>query len=83
MVRVAPSRRAQAVPADASQPPRTLLRRVEEFPVSKVTERNDTMNFQAKTTHRTPSSLSHAFSTPVVRELPSLPSAALGSAQTW
>jgi hypothetical protein len=41
------------------------------------------MTFQAKTTHRTPSPLSHAFSTPVVRELPSLPSAALGSAQTW
>jgi len=41
------------------------------------------MNFQAKTTHRTPSSLSHAFSTRVVRELPSLPSAALGSAQPW
>jgi hypothetical protein len=41
------------------------------------------MTFQATTTHRTPSSLSHAFSTPVVRELPSLPSAALGSAQTW
>ena len=41
------------------------------------------MNFQAKTTHRTPSSLSHALSTRVVRELPSLPSAALGSAQTW
>jgi hypothetical protein len=29
------------------------------------------MTFQAKTTHRTPSSLSHAFSTRVVRELPS------------
>jgi hypothetical protein len=41
------------------------------------------MTFQANTTHRTPSSLPHAFSTPVVRELPSLPSAALGSAQTW
>jgi hypothetical protein len=41
------------------------------------------MNFQAKNTHRTPSSLSHAFSTPVVRDLPSLPSAALSSAQAW
>jgi hypothetical protein len=51
--------------------------------MSKVTERNDTMSFQAKTTHLTPSSLAHAFSTPVVRELPSFPSAALGSAQTW
>ena len=51
--------------------------------MSKVIERNDTMNFQAKLTHRTPSSLSHAFTTPVVRELPSLPSPALGSAQVW
>jgi hypothetical protein len=83
MVRVAPSRRAQAAPADASQPPQMRPRRVGEFVVSKVTQRNDTMNFQAKTTHRTPSSVSHAFSTPVVRELPSLPSAALGSAQPW
>jgi hypothetical protein len=41
------------------------------------------MTFQAKTTQRTPSSLSHAFSTPVVRELPSLASPALSSAQTW
>ncbi len=83
MVRVAPSRRAQAARADASQPPRPRGRRVREFAVSTVTERNDTMSFQAKTTHRTPSSLSHAFSTPVVRELPSLPSAALASAQSW
>ena len=83
MVRVAASRRAQAAPADASQHPQMRHRRLAEFPLSKVTARNDTMNFQAKTTHRTPSSLSHAFSTPVVRELPSLPSAALGSAQTW
>jgi hypothetical protein len=37
------------------------------------------MSFQAKTTHRTPSSLSHAFSTAVVRELPSLPS----SRRSW
>jgi hypothetical protein len=37
------------------------------------------MSFQAKPTTRTPSSLSHAFSTPVVRELPSLASAA----QAW
>jgi hypothetical protein len=83
MVRVASSRRAEAAPTDASQPPQMRARRVREFPVSQVTERNDTMNFQAKTTHRTPSSLSHAFSTPVVRELPSFPSAALGSAQPW
>jgi hypothetical protein len=83
MVRVAPSRLALAAPADASQPPRMRPRRLGEFRVSKVTERNDTMNFQAKLTHRTPSSLSHAFTTPVVRELPSLPSPALGSAQVW
>jgi hypothetical protein len=50
-----------------------------QFPLSKVTELNDTMNSQAKPTHRTPSSLSHAFSTRVVRELPSLASVA----QTW
>jgi hypothetical protein len=54
-----------------------------EFPLSKVTERNDTMNSQAKLTPRNPSSLSHAFSTPVVRELPSLAGVARGSAQTW
>ena len=83
MVRVAASGWTQAAPADASQPPWMRPRRVRESRASKVTERNDTMSFQAKTTHRTPSSLSHAFSTPVVRELPSLPSAALGSAQTW
>jgi hypothetical protein len=40
------------------------------------------MTSQAQTTHRTPSLL-HAYLLPVVRELPSLPSAALGSAQTW
>lgn len=40
------------------------------------------MTSQAMTPHRT-SPLPHAFSIPVVRELPSLPSAALGSAQTW
>ena len=40
------------------------------------------MTSQAKTTHRTPS-LSHAYIVPVVRELPSLPSSALGFAQTW
>jgi hypothetical protein len=34
------------------------------------------------TTHRTPS-LPHAYILPVVRELPSLPGPALGSAQTW
>src|SRR3954447_16368715 len=45
-------------------------------------EGNDTMTSQAMTPHRT-SPLSHAYSFPVVRELPSLPSAALGSAQTW
>jgi hypothetical protein len=83
MVRVAPTHRAQAAPADARQPPRLHRFRMEESRVSKVTERNDTITLQAKITHRTPSSLSHAFSTPVVRELPSLPSAALGSAQTW
>jgi hypothetical protein len=44
---------------------------------------NDTMNSQAKLTHRTPSSLSHAFTTPVVRELPSLASVLRGPAQTW
>ena len=41
------------------------------------------MNFQAKHTHRTPSSLSHAFSTPVVRGLPSLPNSATSTAQSW
>jgi hypothetical protein len=42
------------------------------------------MNSQAKLTPRTPSSLSHAFSTRVVRELPSsLAGVARGSAQTW
>jgi hypothetical protein len=75
MVRVAAGRRTQAAPADASQPPQMRPRRVAEFWVS--------MTFQAKPTHRTPSSVSDAFSTLVVRELPSLPSAALGSAQTW
>jgi hypothetical protein len=40
------------------------------------------MTSQAQTTHRTPSLL-HAYLLPVVRELPSLPNAALGSAQTW
>jgi hypothetical protein len=83
MVRVAPSGRSLPVPADASQPPRTRPRRMGEFPLSKVTERNDTMNSQAKLTPRNPSSLSHAFSTPVVRELPSLAGVARGSAQTW
>jgi hypothetical protein len=34
------------------------------------------------TTHRI-SSLPHAYILPVVRELPSLPSPTLGSAQTW
>jgi hypothetical protein len=34
------------------------------------------------TTHRT-ISLLHAYVLPVDRELPSLPSSALGSAQTW
>jgi hypothetical protein len=32
---------------------------------------------------RTPSSPSHAFGPAVVRELPSLPRPALGSAQAW
>ena len=41
------------------------------------------MNFHAKTTHRNPSSISHAFGTPVVRDLPSFPKPALGSAQAW
>ena len=40
------------------------------------------MTFQAANTHRTPSSLSHAFTLPVVRELPSLPASAL-TTQTW
>jgi hypothetical protein len=79
MVRVAAYLRAQAAPTDASQPPRARTCRMGEFPLSEVTERNDTMSFQAKTTHRTPSSLSHAFSTPVVRELPSLAS----SVRSW
>jgi hypothetical protein len=78
-VRLAPSGRTQAVLADTGQPPRMRAGRVGEFPLSKVTELNDTMNSQAKLTHRTPSSLSHPFSTPVVRELPSITSVA----QTW
>ena len=41
------------------------------------------MNAQAMTTRRTSSLLPHAYILPVVRELPSLPSPALGSAQTW
>jgi len=52
---------------------------VEECPLSKDTERNTEMSFQAKITRRTPSLLSHAFNTPVVRELPSLSSAS----QAW
>ena len=40
------------------------------------------MTFQAATTHRNPSSPSHAYILPVVRELPSLPNAAL-TTQTW
>jgi hypothetical protein len=79
MVRVAPFGRAQAVLADAGQPPRMRRRRLAQSRVSRVTELNDTMNPQAKLTPRTPSSLSHAFNTPVVRELPSL----AGVAQTW
>jgi hypothetical protein len=47
-----------------------------EFPLSKVTEPNDTMNSQAKLTHRTPSSSPRI---PVVRELPTI----AGVAQTW
>lgn len=82
-VRVAPCGRTQAALADASQPPRMLPLRVGEFRLSKVTELDDTMNSQAKLMNRTPSSLSHAFSTRVVRELPSLASVAHGSAQTW
>jgi hypothetical protein len=83
MVGVAPPRRAQPAPSDAGQPPRARPGRVGEFQLSPTTQRNDTMTSQAKITHRTPSSLSHAFSTPVVRELPSLTGSALSSAQTW
>jgi hypothetical protein len=71
MVWLAPQARAETVPADASQPPQMRLLRVAESPLSKSPQHNDTMSFQAKTTHRTPSSLSHAFSTAVVRDLPS------------
>jgi hypothetical protein len=83
MVRLAAPGRRYAAPADAGQPPWMRPRRVEEFRASKVTERNDTMSFQAKITHRILPSVSHAFSTAVVRELPSLPKVALGSEQTW
>ena len=83
MVRGAASGWAQAAPADACQPPHVRPGRMEEFRTSKVPNGTTAMSFQAKTTPRTPSSPPHAFSTPVVRELPSLPSAALGSAQTW
>jgi hypothetical protein len=41
------------------------------------------MTIQAMKTHRTSSSLRHAYILPVVRELPSLPGSALGSALTW
>jgi hypothetical protein len=40
------------------------------------------MNDQATNSHRT-SLPSHVYILPVVRELPSLPSAAVGSAGTW
>ena len=40
------------------------------------------MTVQATPTHRTSSSLSHAYLLPVVRELPSLSSTAL-TTQTW
>ena len=40
------------------------------------------MTVQATPTHRTPSSLSHAYLLPVVRELPTLPSTAL-TTRTW
>ena len=54
-----------------------------KFPLSpEPPEGDDTMTVQATTTHRTPSSLPHAYLLPVVRELPSLPSAAL-TTQTW
>ena len=43
---------------------------------------DDKMTVQAANTHRTSSSLPHAYLLPVVRELPSLPSAAL-TTQTW
>ena len=43
---------------------------------------DDKMTVQAATTHRTSSSLPHAYLLPVVRELPSLPSTAL-TTQTW
>jgi hypothetical protein len=51
---------------------------VEEFPLSQgPTRDHDTdMTVQA-TTHRTSSSSPHAYLLPVVRELPSLPTAAL------
>jgi hypothetical protein len=41
------------------------------------------MNAQAMTTRRISSLLPHAYIVPVVRELPSLPSAAVGTAGAW
>jgi hypothetical protein len=84
MVRVAPLRQGAGpysrTPASLRE---SALAEWDSSWCQTVTELNDTMNLQAKLTHRTPSSLSHAFSTPVVRELPSLPSVARGLAQTW
>src|SRR3954469_7889830 len=68
-------------PQDARLHPETSRPRVAEFPLSAPPQGNDTMTAQA-TTHRTPS-LPHAYILPVVPRLPSLPSAALGWAQTW
>ncbi len=50
--------------------------------VATTSQDGDTITSQAMTPHRTPS-LSHAYTLPVVRELPPLTSAAQGSAQTW
>jgi hypothetical protein len=80
-VRLAAAGGALPAPPDAGLHPKTGPARVEEFPLSAPPQGNDTMTSQA-TTHRT-SSLPHAYILPVVRELPSLSSPALGSAQTW
>ncbi len=53
-----------------------------EFHLSPKPPNGDDKMTVLATTHRTPSSLSHAYLLPVVRELPSLPSTAL-TTRTW
>ena len=80
-VRLALPGGALTAPQDASLHPQGAPLRVARFLVSHHLIGTTQMTSQA-TTHRTPSP-SHAYTLPVVRELPSLPSSALSSAQTW